>query len=843
MTTADAASAPALPKARRERQRRGWRWTYLALAALLALLGLATFALGVAIVTMGGTWYYLVAGALLLAGGVLAWRDRHLPALALLGGAVVLTGIWALVEIAGKGWMPAWIIDLAGRTGLVTALVVATGLAYLFWRVPPGAAARRWALGGVAAALVAVVALLAALWERTQAPATRFALSAPVAPGAGGEAGAEWGTFGGTSANRRFSTLSQINTDTVADLEEAWTFRTRDTNEAEGRVFYSSQNTPVKIGDLLYVCTPSNQVFALDPATGEAVWQFDPQVPSRAKEPLFTAACRAVAYHDDGDPAGRDEAVSRMPAVPGVIGPVPREGSNCHRRIFVATADGRLIALDALGGYVCRSFGNGGTVDMTEGMGLRADGFASNTSGATVAGGLLILGQQVSDNQRRDAPSGVVRAWDAVTGELRWAWDALRPDPQAPLAPGAIYPRGTPNAWNVITADEGLGLAFIGTGNAGADQWGGNRTPEEDRFTDAVVAVDLATGQTRWVFTTVIHDVWDYDTGAAPMLLDVVIDGAPRRAIMQATKTGNIFLLDALTGQPLRPVERRPTPQGPAPGDWVSPWQPQSSFFPNIGGIPQREPEEIDARHAFGLSPIDAALCRISFHRHRYEGMFTPPTTEKAGMLLFPGTVGGMNWGGGGFDPVRRLLIVNNTRFPNSVVLHPREEVEDKAIGSGGSRPDQAIAPHLGTPFGVTRPTWLSVLGMPCNSPPWGFISAINIDTGELVWSKPLGTGFDTGPLGIPTRLKIPTGTPNLGGPLVTAGGVTFIAAAQDNFLRAFETATGRLLWQGRLPAGGQAGPMTYEHNGRQYVAVTATGHDRFETTPGDHVVVYALPR
>jgi quinoprotein glucose dehydrogenase len=312
---------------------------------------------------------------------------------------------------------------------------------------------------------------------------------------------------------------------------------------------------------------------------------------------------------------------------------------------------------------------------------------------------------------------------------------------------------------------------------------------------------------------------------------------------MQASKTGNLFLLDARTGAPLRPVEQRAVPRGAAPGDWVSPTQPQSVFFPNVGGVPGHEPEQIDARHAFGLTPIDGALCRISFHRQRYEGMFTPPTIDKKSMLLFPGTVGGPNWGGLGFDPERRLIISNHSRLPNLVVLHPRDQVEDKAVGSGGARPDQDIAPHLNTPFGVTRPIWWSALRVPCIAPPWGYIVATEIDTGRIAWAKPLGTGFDTGPLGIPTFLKIVAGTPNLGGPLVTAGGLTFIAAAQDNFLRAFETATGKLLWEARLPAGGQAGAMTYEYQGRQYVAISATGHARFQTSPGDYLKVYTLPR
>ena len=825
-------------------ERRAWHRAYLFFATLAGALGLAMSGLGLWLVLLGGTFYYILAGLLLLAATVFSWRGQHRTSLLLYAGVFTGTFIWSLMEIAGKGWLPAWGIDLAGRAGLLGGLVAAIGLTCLMWRVPPGRPLRRFALIFLLGAVGALAIPVLVYWERIEpgAPPLQSAAVDVPAGAAQAEAGADWRAYGGTVEGRRYSSLSQISVANVTGLEEAWSFRTGDLNPNEGRVFYSSQNTPIKAEDYLYICTPTNKVFALDPGSGEVRWSYDPGVPATAMEPLFSAACRAVAYFDDGEPAGRPEAIAHMPAVEGMTGAVPRGGSQCHRRVYVSTAQGKLIALDAVGGFLCEDFGEGGTVDLTAGMGLRASGFASNTSGATVAGGLLILGQQVSDNQRRDAPSGVVRAYDARTGELRWAWDALRPDPQAPLAPGEIYPRGTPNVWNVISADESLGLAFLATGNAAADQWGGNRLPEEDRVTDAVVAVDLETGAERWAYATITHDLWDYDLGAQPVLVDVTIEGVTRRAILQASKTGNLFLLDALTGEPLRPVESRPTPQGPPPGDWVAPTQPQSVFFPNIGGVPGRDPEEIDARHAFGLTPVDAALCRISFHRHRYEGMFTPPTTEGEGMLLFPGTVGGLNWGGLGYDPERRLIIANNSRLPNRVVLHPRDEVSDQPVGSGGSRPDQAIAPHSGTPFGVTRPIWWSPLKVPCISPPWGYISAISLDTGDLVWSRPLGTGFDTGPLGIPTFLKIPTGTPNLGGPLVTAGGLTFIGAAQDNFLRAFETESGRLVWEARLPAGPQAGPMTYEHQGRQYVAITATGHARFETTPGDYLKVYALP-
>jgi quinoprotein glucose dehydrogenase len=469
-------------------------------------------------------------------------------------------------------------------------------------------------------------------------------------------------------------------------------------------------------------------------------------------------------------------------------------------------------------------------------------GFASSTAGPTVAGGVVIVGQQVSDNQRRDAPSGVVRAYDVVTGAFRWAWDAKRLDrPGEPLADGEVWPRGTPNVWTVITADEELGLAFLGTGNAANDHFGGNREEADDAFSSAVVAVDLATGATRWSFRTVERDRWDYDIGAPPAVLDLEVDGATRRVVVQATKTGSIFVLDARTGQPVRPVEWRPAPQGGVPGERLAPAQPQSIAYPNFSGAPGPDPEMLDARHAFGLTPIDAAWCRIQFHRMRYEGIYTPPTDRPAGMLLMPGTIGGPNWGGIAVDLGSNVMITNHSRLPNRVRLIPRERVLDPPVGDGGARPDQQVAPQAGAPWGVDRPIWMSPLEVPCISPPWGYIAATDLLTGRLLWSRPLGTGYDMGPLGIPSRLRVPVGTPNIGGAVVTAGGLTFIAAAQDNYLRAFETATGRMLWSGRLPAGGQAGPMTYMHEGRQYVAIGATGHARLQTKEGDSLVVFAL--
>lgn len=790
---------------------RGRRLTFLAVQGVVGLTGLLLTALGAWLLLLGGTIYYLIAGVLLMIAPLVAWRGSPWAAVATQGLALLITLFWALGEIAGKGWMPSWGFDLAGRIGLQVALLLVSVALLL---LPAGKRAGRVAALSALPLLAALAIGGAIVWERPTAPRDASAMVA-------GPADTDWVAFGGTNAGTRFSPAAQVSPANVGDLGEVWRFSTGDMPTGD-RVFFSAQNTPLKVEDTLYLCSARNRVFALDPATGREKWRYVPEIAPRTLESAFSVACRAVGHHVN------TKAVA---------------GTACAARIFVAVADGRLIALDAATGRPCRVFGAAGVVDLTQGMGLGEAGHASNNSGPAVIGNMVIVGQQVSDNQRRDAPSGVVRAYDATTGALRWAWDAKRPDARAPLAPGSTWPKGTPNVWNVISGDAGLGLVLLATGNAGNDHWGGTRDPEDDSYSSAVVAVDLATGATRWAFRTVERDRFDYDLGAQPVLTDLRIAGAMRRVVVQGTKTGSLFVLDAATGRPVRPVDYRPAPQDAMPGERLSPVQPQSVAYPNLAGQPGREPERIDARYAFGLTPIDAAWCRIQFHRMRYDGMFTPPTDRGLGTLLFPGTVGGMNWGGLAIDPTRGIVIANNSRLPNRVKLVPREAVDDVAIGDGGRRPDQAVAPQKGAPWGVDRPMWLSPLGVPCISPPWGYLSAVDLATGRLLWTKPLGTGRDAGPLGMPTFLRIPIGTPNLGGAVTTATGLTFIAAAQDDYLRAYETATGRLLWSGRLPAGGQSSAMTYMHRGRQYVAIGATGHARLETKVGDTLMVYALPR
>lgn len=861
---------------------RGVAWGALrVLAMLLFLLGLAMALLGAWLVTLGGSPYFVSAGVLMVAAAALVLARRAATGVALYAAVVAATLIWSLWEIHGKGWMPVWSVDLASRVGVLLGLLALMAVALALMPRPThdeqtrrnrrGPVLGGLALLGLALALAVPAGLMR--WapalaqpstQFAQAPVTAAASPMPASSAAGaaalsgdtatmGRAAAapaadEWTAYGGSNLGQRYAQGTQITRENVSRLEPAWRFRTGDMAPND-RVFFAFQNTPLKIGDSLYVCSSSGQVFALHPATGAQQWHFNPAVPVEAMGPLFSVTCRAVAYHEapstnavatpqaDGDAAGAAAGSAGAATVP----------AECPRRILLATVDSRLIALDAVTGLPCPSFGNGGTVDLGEGMGNQAPGLSSNTSGPIVVGNRVIVGQQVSDNQRRDAPSGVVRAYDVQTGAFVWAWDAKRTDrPQQPLGLGEIWPRGTPNVWTLISADESLGLVYLPTGNSANDHYGADRSAEEDRYTASVVAVDAATGQVRWHFRTVDHDLWDYDLGAQPTLMDMEIDGRMRRVLLQGTKTGSIYVLDAATGAALRPVEHRTAPQGATPGDRTAPTQPQSVALPNFAGAPRppgAEPERLTEAHLFGLTPIDALMCRIKFRQMRYEGIYTPPTEAPGGMLLFPGTIGGLNWGGLAVNPELQILITNHSRLPNVVTLIPRAQVTDQPVGNGGQRVDQAVAPHAGSPYGVTRPIWLSLFDVPCIAPPWGYLAATDLRTGQLLWSQPLGTGYDSGPLGIPTRLKITLGTTNIGGAVNTASGLTFIAAAQDDFLRAFDTLSGELLWEARLPAGGQASPLTYMHEGRQYVAIAAGGHARLQTTLGDSIVVYALPR
>ncbi|MCA9510954.1 MAG: pyrroloquinoline quinone-dependent dehydrogenase, partial [Myxococcales bacterium] len=627
------------------------------------------------------------------------------------------------------------------------------------------------------------------------------------APRAAGGPVADWPAYGGSHAGTRHSPLTQIDRSNVDALEVAWEFHTGDVS-TEGHLATSFQATPTLVGDTLYVCTPRNRVIALDPETGEERWRYDARLDSAG---MYVITCRGVSHWSE---------------------PAPVAGRACQRRVFMGTLDARLVALDADTGKPCLDFGDQGEIDLREGVGDTYPGEYGVTSPPTVVGDRLVTGALVLDNIRTDAPGGVVRAYDVRTGDKLWAWDPVAPGtpPERDADGNVHYARGTTNAWTTFAADPALGLVYVPTGNTSPDYYGGHRNGS-DYYSSSVVALDAATGAVRWHFQTVHHDVWDYDVPSQPALFDWPGPDGPVPALAQATKLGHVFFLDRRTGEPLWPVEERPVPQGALPGEVLSPTQP----FPTRPA--PIHPAKLEPDDAFGFTFWDRGRCREQIESMRSEGIFTPPSTQ--GSIHFPGMVGGSNWGSLTIDPERGLLVANSTRVATWVKSIPREEYA-RMEAAGELVPGRSYEPATGTPYVVTREFLASPFGAPCNPPPWGVLTAIDLRTGERRWEVPLGSTRDMAPW--PLWLEL--GVPNQGGSITTASGLVFVAATTDDFLRAFDVETGEKLWQARLPAGGQATPMTYRlrPDGRQYVVIAAGGHGLLHTTPGDSVVAYALP-
>jgi len=616
-----------------------------------------------------------------------------------------------------------------------------------------------------------------------------------------------WPHYGGDAGGQRHSHAAQITPANVATLEVAWTFRTGDLERRPDALQRSAfEATPVLAGDRLLFCTPFNEVIALDPGTGAERWRFDPKI-ATDYHPANQFTCRGVTPWTD---------------------PLAPSAASCASRVFTGTADGRLLALDAATGELCEGFGAAGVVRIDPGMPLLGRGEFQITSPPVVAGDTVIVGSSIGDNVRADAPKGTVRAYDARTGAPRWTFDPVRrgaEDFPTNWPDGAAARTGHANVWAPMSVDERRNRVFLPTSSPSPDFFGGLRAGD-NRYANSVVALDAATGAVAWHFQVVHHDVWDYDLPAQPSLVTVHRDGRSVDAVVQVTKQGFVFVLDRETGEPLFEVEERAVPQGGALGEVLSPTQPIPSAPPPIA------PQSLSPDEAWGLTPWDRAACRRQIETARWEGLYTPPSPE--GTLLVPFTGGGANWGGAAFDPASRLLYINSSRAAHRITLLPAASYQAESEAN----PDAEISPQLGTAWAMRRDLLLSPLGLPCNPPPWGMLTAIDLDSGTLRWESVLGTARDIAPLPIPLKW----GTPNFGGPIVTAGGVVFIGAAMDDYLRAFDAASGAELWKGRLPAGGQATPMTYLWKGRQYVIIAAGGHSTAGTRLGDSVVAFALP-
>ncbi len=613
-----------------------------------------------------------------------------------------------------------------------------------------------------------------------------------------GNVGDGWSEYGGDKGGNRYVAADQINTGNVGQLQIAWTHRSGTlvgrSDEALGRA--ALQTTPILVEDSLVYCTQFSEVIALDPGTGEEKWRFDPEVPTDSN-PGNQYTCRGVSYW-------KDTAAS--------------EDHLCTSRLFMGTVDARVIALDAKTGELCESFGGAGTVRIEPSISLRWSGEFQITSAPAIIGDVIVTGTSISDNLRTNAPKGTVFAFDARTGEELWSFDPLSGSPN--------IEGGHANVWSTMSVDEERGLVFLPTSSASPDYFGGNR-PGDNRYANSFVALDGATGDVRWHFQTVHHDVWDYDLPAQPGLYQVWRDGEAKDVVAQVTKTGFVFVLDRETGEPFLPIEERPVPQGGVAGETLSPTQPFPALTPGI------VPDRLNPDDAFGITLWDRLACKSKLNSLRAEGLYTPPSLE--GTLSLPFTGGGANWGSAAFDPSRNLLVINMNNIASYMQLH--REAEGREQVTEISESDE-FAPMEGAPYAMTRDAVLSPLGLPCSPPPWGVLAGVDLDSGEIVWRRTLGTTEDLAPGGIALNF----GTPSFGGPVVTGGGLAFIGAAMDNYLRAFDVATGTELWKGRLPAGGQATPMSYVWKDRQYVVIAAGGHARAGTKLGDHIVAFALP-
>ncbi|HYM34677.1 MAG TPA: pyrroloquinoline quinone-dependent dehydrogenase [Steroidobacteraceae bacterium] len=618
----------------------------------------------------------------------------------------------------------------------------------------------------------------------------------------------QWSWYGGDPGGSRYADIGQITRENVANLEIAWQYRTGELGEGFKRVDKMAfEATPILVEGSLYLSTPTDIVIALDPTSGKERWRYDPHI------------ARGVSY---------SEATSR--GVSFWLDRRARSAQVCSLRIFIGTLDARLIALDGRTGKPCSDFGHDGTIELNQGARVLVKGEYLVTSPPTVYGDTVITGSAIGDNRAVSMPRGVVRAFDVRTGTLRWNFDPIPIDATQSSKRGwqasQAQITGAANAWSAMSVDPARGLVYVPTGSASPDFFGGARSGD-NAYANSLVALRASDGSVAWSRQFVHHDLWDYDLAAQPVLADLDREGKSIAAIVQATKMGTVFVLDRETGEPINEIIERPVPMSKVPGEVSSPTQPFTTT-PPLTSHAAVTPED-----AWGLTFYDRQRCRELIRSLKSDGLFTPPSTEAT--IESPGYAGGVNWGSVAYDSERQVIVAAVNHLPMVVQLVPRDQ---KATTTLATSLLTERAPQDGTPYRLQRGPLLSPFGLPCTAPPWGTLAALDLQHNTLLWQIPLGSTKDFTPWFIPAR---EIGMPNMGGPIVTASGLIFVAAATDNYLRAFDIETGRELWKGRLPAGGQATPMTYEISGRQYIVIAAGGHGSLGTTRGDYVVAFAL--
>ncbi|MFD1198011.1 membrane-bound PQQ-dependent dehydrogenase, glucose/quinate/shikimate family [Brucella gallinifaecis] len=767
-----------------------------AFSIILAVAGIYLVVLGGRLLFLGGSPYYLLVGIIYVVAVWLMWKqDRR--SVWLISAVLLITVLWSAWEVHGIGAYWGWLARLMVPLGF--AIVAA--LLFASFRDKAGKAC----LGAAALGAVCFAAVFARAFINVPYVAATNGDDYKIAQS--DNKPIDWTAYSRDTMGIRFSPFTQINRDNVKDLKVAWTYRTgRDFSNANS----VDQNTPLQIGNTLYACTPENAVHAINATTGERKWLYE------AKAKSYTwARCRGLGYYEN------------TAAVSGEI---------CAKRIVGNTVDGRLYELDAETGALCPQFGTNGEVDLRANMGVMGPGYYYQNSAPLVAGDKIIVGGWVSDNQNLSEPSGAIRAFDALTGTLVWTWDPGNPDvARDPLNDGE-YTAGTPNMWTHAAFDPALGVVYAPMGNAGTDYYNAKRPEHSLEYNAALVALDVNTGKPKWSFQTVHDDLWDYDIPSQPALLDMKNDaGEMVPAVLIFTKRGQIFALDRRDGTPISKVEELPVPTtGTVPENRVSPTQPYSVDMPVINS------ERFTEASSWGMTMFDQLLCRISYKQMRYDGDFTLPGLDWT--LSSPGVLGGQNWGSASYDPLNRRLFVNDIRLGDVKRMMTRPEY-DKALETRTPSADgHGLAPMDGTPYAIENGNWYSPLGVPCQQPPLGTVTAIDLDTRSIAWQMPGGTAEQLGPLNIKLGLPLTLGMPTYAGTSVTAGGIVFFAGTQDFYLRAYDAATGEELVKVPLPVGASATPMVFisPENGKEYVVLSVGG--AAHSAAGDYLMAFTLP-
>nr|WP_145339856.1 pyrroloquinoline quinone-dependent dehydrogenase [Pantoea sp. PSNIH1] len=613
-------------------------------------------------------------------------------------------------------------------------------------------------------------------------------------------AGATWDSFHGQLNAQKYSPLKQITTENVSKLKKIWEFHTGDVSDGKGdtpATVWSA--TPIFANETIYVGTPFDRLIALDPGTGKEKWHYDTKSPRKAlTQPVLKN--RGVSYWQAKNPVA---------------------GEACQKIVYMGTVDAKLWALDADSGKPCENFANKGVLDIDQWNTVNAKYPLSILQPPTVVGDHLMIGWAGKDWAYAEAPPGTVFTVNAQTGKLEWTFEAIPENVRART--------GTANVWTHMSADEANGLVYLPVSSPSPNYWGGNRT-ESIPLSTSTTALDIKTGKVVWSRQWVHHDVWDYDINSAPTLMDITVNGKQIPALVQATKQGFLFVVNRLTGEDVWPIEERPVPQGDGSvqGEKLAPTQP----FPTK---PAPLLDQSKKPAIWKLADIvGAGQCSRLWDKLSYDGMYSPPTTKGEGVLTYPDSAGGVQWGGVAFDPQKQIAIVNTSHIVQYIKLYSREDYEKADNGSGN---ESGFAPQEGAPYGLRLMVANNWLGMPCWQPPFGEIVAIDMHTGDVKWRRPVGASQQYG-----FFMPESWGSPTIGGPAVTAGGVIFIGASMDAKVRAYSVDTGEELWADQVEAPAVANPSVYEYKGRQYVAFVAGGNTILKDQVGDQVVVYALP-